>query len=180
MARSGRTPIVLSEEDRKRPERIRSVPHSVLRHVQRAAIILHLGGGLTLLQTMRATGLSKPTVRRWWDRFPAVGVDGLLCGIPRKRGRRPISGDKASELIDLAMSPPSEHAGHRTLRALAKKLGIAVSTVFGFLNRNGLKPYMVKTYRVSRDLSRWFSTCFPQGNPQIFFHSHLHRSFLIR
>ena len=151
MAKSGRTQIVLSADDRKRLEKISSDPHSILRHVQREAIILHLGGDFTLSQTMRATGMSKPTVRRWWDRFLAEGVDGLLRGIPRRPGLRPISGDMASELIDPAMSPP-EHAGHRTLRALAKELGIAVPTVFGILNRNGLKPHRVKTFRVFRDL----------------------------
>ena len=49
------------------------------------------------------------------------------------------------------MSPPSEHSSHWTLRALAKNLGIAVSTVFSILKRNGLKPHRVKTFKVSRD-----------------------------
>ena len=151
MAKSRRTPIVLSGEDRERLERIKSDPHSILKHVRRATIILHLGDGLTLSQAIRATGMSKPTVWRWWDRFLVEGVDGLLCDIPRRRGRKPISEDKVNELIGLAMSPPPEHAGHWTLRALAKKLGIAVSTVFGILNRNGLKPHRVKTFKVSRD-----------------------------
>jgi transposase len=151
MAKSRRTPIVLSEEDRERLERIKTDPHSILKHVLRATIILHLGDGLTLSQTMRATGMSKPTVWRWWDRFLVEGVDGLLYDIPRRRGRKPISEDKVSELIELAMSPPPEHASHWTLRALAKKVGIAVSTVFGILSRNGLKPHRVKTFKVSRD-----------------------------
>ncbi len=151
MARSRITRIVLSKEDRKRLEKIKTDPHSILKHVQRASIILHLGDGLTLSQTMRATGMSKPTVWRWWDRFLAEGVDGLLYDIPRRRGRKPIAEDKVSELIELAMPPPPEHASHWTLRALAKKLGIAVSTVFGIPKHNGLKPHRVKTFRVSRD-----------------------------
>ena len=76
-----------------------------------------------LTQTMRATGISKPTVWRWRDRFLAEGVDGLLYDIPRRRGRKPISEEKVSELIALAMSPPPEHASHWTLRALATKVG---------------------------------------------------------
>ena len=151
MAKSRRTRIVLGAQDRERLERIRTDPHSLLKHVLRATIILHLGDGLTLSQTMRATGMSKPTVWRWWDRFLKDGVDGLLDDKPRRRGRKPISQDKVSELIDLAMSPPPEHASHWTLRALAMKLGIAVSTVFAILRRNGLKPHRVKTFKVSRD-----------------------------
>ena len=137
MAKSKRTQIVLREEDRERLERIKSDPHSILKHVQRATIILHLGDGLTLTQTMRATGMSKPTVWRWWDRFLVEGVDGLLYDIPRRRGpASPYREDKVSELIALAMSPPPEHASHWTLRALATKLGIAVSTVFGILKQS--------------------------------------------
>ena len=147
MAKSRRTQIVLSEQDRERLERIKTDPHSILKHVQRATIILHLGDGLTLTQTMRATGMSKPTVWRWWDRFLVEGVDGLLYDIPRRRGRKPISEEKVSELIALAMSPPPEHAGHWTLRALATKVGIAVSTVFGILKSHGLKPHRVKTFK---------------------------------
>ncbi|MDE2790277.1 MAG: helix-turn-helix domain-containing protein [Paracoccaceae bacterium] len=104
--------------------------------MQRATIILHLGDGLTLSQTMSATGMSKPTVRRWWDRFLEEGVDGLLYDISRRRGRKPISKDKVSELIALVMSPPPAHASHWTLRVLAKKLGIAVSTVIAGLDFN--------------------------------------------
>ncbi len=99
MAKSRRTRIVLSEQDRERLEKIKTDPHSILKHVQRATIILHLGDGLTLTQTMRATGMSKPTVWRWWDRFLGEGVDGLLYDIPRRRGRKPISEEKVSELI---------------------------------------------------------------------------------
>ncbi len=151
MAKSRRTQIVLSGEERERLERIKTDPHSILKHVLRATIILHLGDGLTLSQTMRSTGMSKPTVWRWWDRFLEEGVDGLLRDIPRRRGRKPISQEKVGELIELAMSPPPEHRSHWTLRALAKELGIAVSTVFSILKRNGLKPHRIKTFKVSRD-----------------------------
>ncbi len=74
---------------------------------------------------------------RWWDRFLKEGVDGLLDDVRRGGGRKPLSEDKVRELIDLAMSPPPKHARYWTLRALAKELGIAVSTVFGVLKCNG-------------------------------------------
>ena len=76
-AKSRRTQIVLSGEERERLERIKTDPHSMLKHVRRATIIFHLGDGLTLSQTMRATGMSKPTVWRWWDRFLKGG--GTAC-----------------------------------------------------------------------------------------------------
>ena len=75
MVKSTRTQIVLSEEDRERLERIKSDPHSILKHVLRATIILHLGDGLTMSETtMRDTGMSKPAVWRWLDRFLEEGA----------------------------------------------------------------------------------------------------------
>ena len=109
--------------------------------------------------------MSKPTVWRWWNRFFVDSVDGLLREIPRRRGRKPISEDKINELIALAMSPPAAHASHWPLRALAKKLGIAVSTVFGILKHNGLKPHKVKTLKVSRD-PRFATSCLYVDPPE--------------
>ena len=151
MAENRRAQIVLSAEDRECLERIRNSPQSLAKHVRRAGIILCLGDGRGLVGTMKAAGVSKPTVWRRRDRFPGQGAGGLLRDLPHRRGRRPISGDKVSELIGLAMSPPPEHSGHWTLRALAGRIGTAVPAVFKILERNGLKPHRVKTFKVSRD-----------------------------
>ncbi len=99
---------------------------------------------------MQATGMPKPTVRCWWGRFLVEGVDGLLYVIPGETGRKPVSQEKAREVIELAMRP-STHCSHWTQRALAKWLGIGVPTVFGILRRSGLKLHRVKTFRVCRD-----------------------------
>ena len=77
-------------------------------------------------ETLRRTGLSKPTVWRWWDRVKAG--------------------------VALAMSPPPEHARHGTLRALAAAMGDRViSPVRNILLRHGLRPHPVKTFKVARD-----------------------------
>ena len=151
MAKSRRGRIALSKEDREHLEKTKTDPHSILRHVQRATIILHPGDSLTRSQTMRATFMSKPALWRWWDRFLVEGAGGLLHDIPRRRGRKPLSGDKVRQLIELAMSPPPAQASHWTLRTLAKKVGIAVSAVFGILKQADLKPRKAKTFKVSRD-----------------------------
>ena len=96
--------------------------------------------------------MSKPTVWRWWDRFLAEGVDGLLRDATRPPGKKPIKEDKVKELIDLAMSPPPAHARHWTLKALAGEIGgMEATTVRNILRRHGLRPHQVKTFKVSRD-----------------------------
>ena len=149
--KSTRQEIDLSDEERGRLEDVISNPRSLQKHVWRARIILELGSGCGLAETMRRTGMSKPTVWRWWDRFLAEGVDGLLRDATRPPGKKPVPEDKVKALIALAMSPPPEHARHWTVRALARRLGMVYSTVHGILKENGLRPHQVKTFKVSRD-----------------------------
>ncbi len=149
--KSTRQEIRLSDEDRARLDEIVCYPRSPQKHVWRARIILELGSGCGLVATMRRTGMSKPTVWRWWDRFLAEGVDGLLRDATRPPGKKPIPEDRVKAAIALAMSPPPEHARHWTVRALARRLGMAVSTMHGILRDNGLRPHQVKTFKVSRD-----------------------------
>lgn len=99
---------------------------------------------------MRVTGMSKPTVWRWWNRFLVAGVGGPPYDILRIRGRMPILADKVSVRIALATSRPPAHASHWTLWGVAKKPGIAVLTMFRVLKHNGQKPHRVRTFRVSR------------------------------
>ena len=149
--KSTRQAIELSDGDRERLEDVISNPRSLQKHVWRARIVLELGSGCGLSETMRRTGMSKPTVWRWWDRFLAEGVDGLLRDATRPPGKKPVPEEQVKALIALAMSPPPEHARHWTVRALARKLGMVYSTVHNILKENGLRPHQVKTFKVSRD-----------------------------
>ena len=146
-----RREIELSDEDRERLEQIIGNPRSPQKHVWRARIILELGSGRGLVETMRRTGMPEPTVRRWWDRFLAGGVDGPFRDATRPPGKKPVPEEKVKAVIALAMSPPPEHARHWTVRALARKSGMVISTVHGILKANGLRPRQVKTFKVSRD-----------------------------
>ena len=62
--KSTRQEIRLSGEERARLGQITGNPLSPRKHVWRARIILELGSGCGLVETMRRTGMSKPTVRR--------------------------------------------------------------------------------------------------------------------
>ena len=150
--KSTRQEIDLSDGDRERLEGIVNNPRSLQKHVWRARIVLALGSGRGLAETMRRTGMSKPTVWRWWDRFLAEGVDGLLRDATRPPGRKPVPEDRVKAVVALAMSPPPEHARHWTLKALAEEMGdMVISTVRNILLRHGLRPHQVKTFKVSRD-----------------------------
>ena len=62
MAKSRREPIALSDGERERLESLANHPATPRRHAWRARIVPGPGAGCTLSETMRRTGMSKPTV----------------------------------------------------------------------------------------------------------------------
>jgi transposase len=54
-------------------------------------------------------------------------------------------------VIQLAMSPPPAGRSRWTTRLLAKEVGHTSGCVSDILRKNGLKPHLVRTYKVSRD-----------------------------
>jgi transposase len=51
----------------------------------------------------------------------------------------------------MAMSPPPAGRSRWTTRLLGKQVGLTPGCVSDVLRRNGLKPHLVRTYKVSRD-----------------------------
>ena len=62
--KSTRTGIRLSDGERKRLERVAGYLRSLQKHVWRARIVLELGSGHGLMETVRRTGMSKRAVWR--------------------------------------------------------------------------------------------------------------------
>ena len=151
MATSQRTPIHLTADDRRCLDAVCADPQSRQKHVRRARIILELGSGCGLAETMRRTRSTMSTVCRWWERFLTLGVEGLWRDATRPPGRAPIAADREAERLRLAQSPP-EHARHWTLRALAARMGdMSCVTVGNVLRRHRLYPHRVSTFKVSSD-----------------------------
>jgi hypothetical protein len=78
---------------------------------------------------MAETGTAKTTVWRWQARFMAEGVDWLLRDKTRPPGKAPVAEDKTSTVVTMTLKPPPHEAKHWTARAMAKVVGLAVSTV---------------------------------------------------
>jgi len=151
MASSKFEKIVLTEEERKRLERIKKQPKTPQKHVRRAAIILDLAAGHGVLETCRRTGSAKRTIWRWWERFLAERVDGLLYEASRPPGKKPVPQEKVNKMLELAATQPPLHMSHWATRELGRRMQLGRSTVHRILARHGIKLHLVKTYKVSRD-----------------------------
>lgn len=121
------------------------------KHVWRARIVLLTADGLGTNAIMAATSKSKTCVWRWQKRFMVEGVDDLLRNGTRPSGKLPVAADRTAEVIRLTLASPPHEATHWTLRAMAKAVGLAASTVQGIWKAHGLAPHRWHQGRTTGD-----------------------------
>lgn len=143
--------ITLGDADRHRLETIAADRNSPQKHVWRARIVLMSAEGVGTNAIMAATGTAKTTVWRWQERFMAEGVDGLLRDKTRPPGKPPVPGEHAGRVVELTLKPPPHEATHWTGRAMAKAVGLAVSTVQAIWKTHGLAPHRWRRFKLSND-----------------------------
>jgi transposase len=69
----------------------------------------------------------------------------------RLPGKPPVAADRTAEVVRLTLAPPLHEATHWTLRAMAKAVGLAASTVQGIWKAHGLAPHRWRQFKLSRD-----------------------------
>jgi transposase len=141
----------VSAADRNRLQQLvsdRNVPAKV---VWRAKIILATADGLGTMAIMRATGKSKPCVWRWQERFAVEGVDGLTRDKTRKPGRAPLPAAVKHKVLAKTASEAPPNATHWSVRSMAKVMGISHTSVQRIWAEAGLKPHLVRRFKISND-----------------------------
>ncbi len=137
--------------DRRRLAAIVANRNSPQKHVWRARIVLLTADGLGTAEVMRRTGKSKSVVWRWQERFMRAGVDGLLRDKTRPSRKPPLDRGVIARVIDLTAGPPPGEATHWTAAAMARAVGISVSSVQRIWRAHGLKPHQVRRFKLSTD-----------------------------
>ena len=143
--------ISISGADREKLEglvRNRNTPQKV---VWRARIVLLASDGLTAEAIAATVGKSLLTVRRWRRRYTAKGVDGLLKDATRPSRVKPLSPEKIKHVVHMTLHEKPPKATHWSGRSMAAAAGISYSSVQRIWRAHGLKPHLVKTFKVSRD-----------------------------
>ena len=143
--------IILSEKDRQRLDAIVADRNAPQKHVWRARIVVLSTDGFGTNAIMAATGKAKTCVWRWQERFATEGVDGLLRDKTRPPGKPSVEKGLVEEIVRRTLEPPPHEATHWTLRAMAKAVGLAASTVQGIWKSHGLAPHRWRQFKLSRD-----------------------------
>ncbi len=143
--------IQLNETDRTtlmKWSRGRSTP---ARLVLRASIVLLAAKGHENLEIAAELGTSRQTVGLWRKRFAEQGISGIEKDAPR--GGRPPKARIAMErrIIEKTTQENPRNATQWSTRTLARELGISQSMVHRVWRANGLKPHLVKTFKLSND-----------------------------
>ena len=143
------SPFTLTEEDRAALVSWTRSSTATAGQAERARIVLAVAGGAGTSTAARLTGVSRPTVIKWRDRFAADGIAGLD---DEPRSGRPKTIDDAA-IIAATLDPPPERLGvtHWSSRLLGRQLGIGDATVARAWRRYHVQPWRRETFKFSTD-----------------------------
>ena len=146
-----RTNIRLGAAERSELEAVVANRNSPQKHVWRAKIVLLTADAHGTADIMRATGKAKTVIWRWQERFGEEGVAGLWRDKTRPSRIPPLSSAVAERVVALTLAGPPPTASHWTGAAMAKAAGISVSSVQRIWRAHGLRPHLVRRFKLSND-----------------------------
>ncbi len=126
--------------------------NSSQKHVWRAKVVLLTADRVGTAEIMRQTGLSKPSIWRWQDRYLEAGVDGLLRDKTWPSRIPSLEESKMADVIrrTLRDEPPAD-ATHWTVRDMAKASGVSRAKVHKIWQATGLAPHRYRLFKLSND-----------------------------
>jgi len=143
--------VVLTDDEREVLSgwvRARTIPR---RLVDRARIVLQAAEGRTPTEISKSVGATRATVYKWLARFEERRVDGIEREAPG-RGRKPtISKQKVTTIVTRTLNETPKAATHWSTRTMADATGVSPSTIGRIWRARGLKPHIIRTFKVSTD-----------------------------
>ncbi len=107
--------------------------------------------GVAGKEIAKRVGITESQVSRIRGRFKAGDVSGLADQPKSGRKDHAVKAEIIEQIEQLALSPPPAGRSRWTARLLARHIKVSRTTVVRTLKAKGLKPHLVRTYKVSRD-----------------------------
>ncbi len=141
----------MSDGHREVLETLASSRAAAHRVVQRARVLLLAAEGVSNSEIGEVAGVSRPTVLAWRKQFEEDGLSGF-GEVAKGRGRKPsISDEEVTEIVKLTLHSKPKDATHWSCRSMADETGVSSATVQRIWSARGLKPHLVKTFKISND-----------------------------
>jgi len=148
---SAALPLSISEKEQRVLGRLAYAPSTPQGIALRAHIVLLAGEGLANHLIAKRLSTSRPTVLLWRNRFLEKGSTGLLH-IQAGRGRKPeIAQERIEAIIHDTLHTTPPDATHWSTRSLAGKHNVSHDFIKKIWHANGLKPHLIKTFKLSTD-----------------------------
>src|SRR5882672_8482562 len=145
------TTIALSARDRAMLREIVADGNTRQKIAKRAQIVLMTAEGHGTVAIMRAVGVAKTTVWRWQEYFDEAGVSGLVKGRSKPPGKKPLAAELKLRVVEKTMMERPANATHWSVRSMAAAMGISHTSVQRIWHEYGLKPHLVRGFKVSND-----------------------------
>ena len=144
--------VCLSDDDRVVLSRWARGRRTPSRNVNRAKILLLAAEGVENKDIAFELGINVKTVALWRRRFIEAGITGIEKDAPRGGRKAKIQhGSIEAEVIRKTTQEDPPKATHWSTRLMAAEMGISPTSVRRIWKRNGLKPHLHRTFKVSND-----------------------------
>ena len=140
--------IELTDEERAELTKLVRSKRTSVRLAQRARIVLLAAQGLRNADIATQVGVGRVQVSRWRGRYAQSRLAGIECDLPR--GAPPVKVDVA-RLVALTTESKPRAATHWSTRTMAAELDVSAASVSRHWRARGLKPHLVRGFKVSRD-----------------------------
>jgi len=140
--------IVLTNEERTELSKLVRSKRTSVRLALRARIVLLAADGMQNKDIAEQLSVGRVQVSRWRERYAQSRLPGIERDLPR--GAPPVKVDTA-RLVKLTTQAKPVAATHWSTRKMAAELGVSASTVMRHWHAHGLKPHIVRGFKVSRD-----------------------------
>jgi transposase len=117
----------------------------------RCHIVLRAIAGQSNNAIAKELRTSRPTVLLWRERFARGGPEALTQDLPRGQRIPPLSRKKAEEVVEKTLHSTPADATHWSCRTMARASGISKASVQRIWNAHGLKPHLIRAFRLSND-----------------------------
>lgn len=143
--------IELNEEERAALDRYARGRSTPARLVLRAKIVLRAAKGMENKDIAVELETLPKTVGLWRRRFAEQRLAGIEKDAPGRGRPSTIKAKKVAEIVRITTQETPPNATHWSTRDMAKAAEVSASSVRRIWGAHGLKPHLIRTFKLSRD-----------------------------
>jgi transposase len=143
--------VSITEAQRAQLKACAAARSGPVRVAERAKMILLAADGKTDQDIAAQLQVGRRTPARWRVRFIEQGLAGIERDAPRPGRTRKISAAKVKAIVQKTTGERPGDATHWSTRTMARAAGVSEATVRRIWHAHGLKPHLVKTFKLSND-----------------------------